>query len=54
MNYKAHQISKGVSPQRVEEFKQKTARQEGRLWLKKVIYAMFAVSLGIILLMYSL
>lgn len=51
MNYKANQISKGVSPQRVEEFKQNTARAEGGLWIKKIVYIVFGISLGTILLM---
>ena len=48
MNYNVNQISKGVSPQRVEEFKQKTAQAEGKLLLKKIVYVVFGISLGII------
>ena len=48
MNYNVNQISKGVSSQRVEEFKQKTEREEGKLILKKIVYSVFGISLGII------
>ena len=54
MSYNVHQISKGVSPQRVEEFKKKTEKEEGKLVLKMITYIVFAVSLGVILLIYKL
>lgn len=53
MNYNINQISKGVSPQRVEEFKQKTEREEGKLILKKIVYIVFGISLSIILFIYN-
>lgn len=53
MNYNINQISKGVSPQRVEEFKQKTERTESKLLLKKIVYIVFGISLGIILFIYN-
>lgn len=53
MNYNANQISKGVSSGRVEEFKQKTAKAEGKLILKKIVYIVFGITLGIILIIYN-
>ena len=54
MYNKVNHISRGVSPQRVEEYKRRTAKKEGRLFLKIVVYLVFAVSLGIILYLYNM
>lgn len=46
---KINQISKGVSQQRVEDFKKKTETPERELVLKKIVYIVFFVSLAILL-----
>ncbi len=48
--YNVEQISRGVSPQRVAEYKQKTEMQPASLKLKMAVYIGFAISLAVLLI----
>lgn len=52
--YNMDQISKGVSPQRVEEYKRKTEKVPGRLRLKMIVWLSMIASLATIFICYRI
>ena len=52
--YNIEQISRGVSLQRIEEYKQKTETEQKSLKLKKIIWICFTVSLAVLFFSYRI
>lgn len=52
MAYNTNQISTGVSPQRVEEYKRKTSTPAPPLLLNKLVHMTFRITLAILLLVF--